>query len=336
MVSVVVAARDDERTIAACLESIGRLRYPNYEVIVVDDGSRDRTADLAAGIGGAGPIRVLRERRAGTAAAMNAAVRAARGHLIAFTRADCTVDQDWLALSVRVMLEGRLEGCRGPLCATPEPAAISGARDRIASAPAIERPRPRSPLVILTDRNMIVRKASLIAVGGFDPRFIEGGADADLSARMIEAQMTLGWCPAGLVWCDAIVGVLEFHRRRIGRGRADAMLAVKHPGWFGRAAGQTCPPAAIDDLMIDDAAVARGLDGSNDRRVIRGLSHGLVRGLCALLSVSGAMVQSAARHHYQIAASHSAAGARANGGDEYDPARHLPVAKNQPHPAAPR
>ena len=47
-VSVVVASYNGDRTLKACLESLGKLRYPDYEVILVDDGSTDATPQLSA------------------------------------------------------------------------------------------------------------------------------------------------------------------------------------------------------------------------------------------------------------------------------------------------
>jgi O-antigen biosynthesis protein len=46
-VSVVVATYNGARTLRTCLESLGRLNYPDYEVIVVDDGSTDATPEIA-------------------------------------------------------------------------------------------------------------------------------------------------------------------------------------------------------------------------------------------------------------------------------------------------
>jgi GT2 family glycosyltransferase len=325
MVSVAVVARYDERTIVACLESIGRLQYPNYEVIVVDDGSRDRTADIAATVGGPRLIRVIREPRVGFGAVCNAAVRAARGHFIAFTRADCVVDADWLALAVRMMLEGGLEGCRGPIYPS---LATDGIRARaIASlARPISMDSVGDRAVLLTDRNMILRKSSLIAVGSFDSRFIDGGGDADLSIRMIEARMALGWCPAGFVWRYASTGVGEFYRRRIRHGRADAMLAVKHPGTFGAAVRRTHPTAAINGSRLGGSRLARA-DGPRDGIVVRSLA--------VMFSVSGAILRGLAFRHHLIAGDRTPIAVNDAGGDDYDHARHLPIANSHARPAHP-
>jgi glycosyltransferase involved in cell wall biosynthesis len=47
-VSVVVASYNGDRTLKACLESLGKLNYPDCEIILVDDGSTDTTPQLAA------------------------------------------------------------------------------------------------------------------------------------------------------------------------------------------------------------------------------------------------------------------------------------------------
>jgi GT2 family glycosyltransferase len=320
MVSVVVAARDDECTIASCLESIGRLQYPNFEVIVVDDGSRDLTADIAATMGSPRLIRILREPHAGFGATCNIAMRAARGQFIAFTRADCIVDADWLALGVRAMLEGRLDGCRGPIYPSPPTEGITTrAIASLASTISVDAGEDRA--VLLTDRNMIVRKASLIAVGGFDSSFIDGGGAVDLSARMIEVQMALGWCPAGCVWRCASTGVGEFYRRCIRHGRTDALLAIKHPDLFGAALRRSHQAATLDGSRPARA------DGTHDGIV--------VRSLCALFSVSGAIVQAVASRYYTNTIDRTPMTAQGSNRDDYGAARHLPIANNHARPAHP-
>jgi len=325
MVSVVVVAHDDQRTIAACLESISQVHYPNYEVIVVDDGSRDLTAEIAAGVNGAGRIRVIRQRHGGIGAALNAGMRAARGPLIAITRADCVVDADWLGLAVRAIAEGRLDGCGGPIYPS---AAVSGIAARaIASLTnMLTTDAPGMHATMLNDRNMVVRKASLIAAGGFDARFIDGAAAADLAARMVEAKMTLGWCPAGLVWCDARVGVAEYYRRRIADGRAAALLARKHPGGFSR----DMRDHSIAETNRDRAAK---LDGRAGRR--RGTSGEAIamRGLSALFSLSGAIAQTLARHHFTIATSSAPAAIADADSADRDSLHHLPIARSHVHSA---
>ena len=79
--SVVVPAYNAESTLPDCLESLGQLVYPRdrYEVIVVDNGSTDRTHELAK----AYPVKLVTELRQGAASARNRGVREAGSEIIA-------------------------------------------------------------------------------------------------------------------------------------------------------------------------------------------------------------------------------------------------------------
>ncbi len=85
-VSVVIPALNMEAYLGECLESVFTQTYSRYEVIVVDDGSTDQTAEVALQYGPR--VRLIRQAHRGTAAARNAGVRAARGDLVAFLDAD--------------------------------------------------------------------------------------------------------------------------------------------------------------------------------------------------------------------------------------------------------
>ncbi len=96
MITVIVPARDAEKTIGECLLAIthqeGLQLGQDYEVIVVDDGSTDRTAEIAQGY----EVKVIRQANSGPAAARNAAARLASGSLLVFTDADCVPTPGWL------------------------------------------------------------------------------------------------------------------------------------------------------------------------------------------------------------------------------------------------
>ena len=317
MVSVVVAARDDERTIAACLESIGRLQYPNYEVIVIDDAAQDRSADSAADFPG---VRLIRQPRAGFGAIRNVAVRAARGHLIAFTRADCVVDSDWLALAVRAMAEGGLDGCCGPIYSSPgERGLAARVLSSLQSTGSMRSSGDR--VVQLTDRNMIMRKSSLIAVGGFDSRFIDAGGDLDLSARMIEAGMTLGWCPAGFVWRCGRNTIGKFFHQRIRHGRAEAMLAIKYPGRFGAAMTKSHRTADAGRFRL-----------TRSDRVRAGVA---VWSLSTVLSSIGAIARIVARCHYTVTAAGAVASTTSPSREANQSAHQVAIGNNHAHAVHP-
>ncbi|MFH1570463.1 MAG: glycosyltransferase [Gemmatimonadota bacterium] len=113
-VSVVVAARDEEAHLGACLES---LRHQDYggdlEIVVVDDGSADRTGQVAAEIaaGAGAPIVALRapdppRYRCRKKSALAAGIAACHGELLLFTDADCRVPPAWVRSTVAAFGEG--------------------------------------------------------------------------------------------------------------------------------------------------------------------------------------------------------------------------------------
>ena len=91
-VSVIVAARDAAPTLPACLASLVALDYPDFDVVVSDDGSRDETAAIARSFG----VRVIDGGGRGPSAARNLAVAASTSAVVAFTDADCEVPRHWL------------------------------------------------------------------------------------------------------------------------------------------------------------------------------------------------------------------------------------------------
>ncbi len=95
LVSVVLPALNEEETIADTIRSVREQDYPDIEIVVVDDGSSDRTPAICEALARQGLIRYfpLRERQ-GKAAALNYGSRVARGDLIVYMDTDSSLDRD--------------------------------------------------------------------------------------------------------------------------------------------------------------------------------------------------------------------------------------------------
>jgi glycosyltransferase involved in cell wall biosynthesis len=123
-ISVIIGAYNAEDTIAETLASVlGQTLLPN-EIIVVDDGSTDRTAQVAAAASNS--IRVIRQNNRGAAAATNVGVKLATGDALAFVDADDLWAHEKLALQARALAEQpELDGISGHLsaffCPTNDP-----------------------------------------------------------------------------------------------------------------------------------------------------------------------------------------------------------------------
>jgi len=246
-VSVVVCTYNGSRTIRDCLEALARLDYPNYEVIVVDDGSTDTTVAIAEEYA----CRLIRTGNHGLASARNTGLAAATGELIAYLDDDAYPDPRWLTYLAATFLSTSHAAVGGPNIAPPEDGPIAQCVARAPGGPVH---------VLLTDRdaehipgcNMAFRRACLEAIGGFDPQFRTAGDDVDVCWRLQERGWTLGFSPAAMVWHHRRNSLRAYWKQQIGYGRAEAMLERKwpekyngagHVRWGGRMYGSGLPYA---------------------------------------------------------------------------------------------
>src|SRR5207249_4956933 len=241
-ISVVVCTCNGERTIRQCLEGLVRLNYPNFEVIVVDDGSTDGTAAIAGEYG----FRLFSTENRGLSAARNLGLEAATGDIVAYIDDDAYPDPDWLRYLAFTFLTTDYVGVGGPNLPPPDTGFVAQC---VANSPG-------GPIhVLLSDRdaehipgcNMAFRKSCLTAIGGFDPQFRTAGDDVDICWRLQELGWTLGYHPAAMVWHHCRNSVRAYWRQQVGYGRAEALLERKwpekyngtgHVTWAGRIYGK--------------------------------------------------------------------------------------------------
>ncbi len=236
-VSVVVCSHNGARTMAECCAGLKRLEYPNYEVIVVDDGSTDRTAAIALEYG----WKVIGTPNQGLSNARNVGLAAASGEIIAYIDDDAYPDSHWLTYLVSTFLHplGRnFAGVGGPNIAPPDDGLIA---DCVAHAPG-------GPIhVLLTNRkaehipgcNMAFRTEALKAIGGFDPQFCTAGDDVDVCWGLQQQGWSLGFSPAALVWHHRRNSVRAYWKQQYGYGRAEAKLERKWPEKYNSAGQAT-------------------------------------------------------------------------------------------------
>jgi O-antigen biosynthesis protein len=241
-VSVVVCAYNAARTLPECLESLRHIDYPNYEVVLVDDGSKDDTPSIASRFP---EVKYVRQSNHGLSVARNVGAAQSSGDIVAYTDADCVVDGDWLRCLVQAMQIQEAEAIGGPNI-TPHTDGW-GAQCVAAS--------PGNPSHVMLDDcraehipgcNMAFRRETLQRLGGFDPQYRQAGDDVDLCWRLLDEGGAIGYAPGGFVWHHRRETVSAFLKQQIGYGKAEALLHFKHPqrfsiggrcSWHGRIYG---------------------------------------------------------------------------------------------------
>ncbi|MCX6715708.1 MAG: glycosyltransferase family 2 protein [Candidatus Taylorbacteria bacterium] len=110
-VSIVIPAYNEEGNIAKTIEAVLAQDYPNYEVIVVNNASTDKTAEIASRYS---TIKVVDEPIKGILSARERGRITATGDLIANIDADCLPDPDWITRGVAHFIHDGIVGATGP------------------------------------------------------------------------------------------------------------------------------------------------------------------------------------------------------------------------------
>jgi GT2 family glycosyltransferase len=235
-VSVIVPVCDAESTIEGAVQSLLGQHYPlgRFEIIVVENGSRDRTPSLLARYGSR--ITVVHEKRKGAAAARNAGVRAASCPHIAFTDADCVPDSTWLRELMTYAARNPWADFIGGRIAAHQPRArIERLSEWLWDQERALRAKP--PYAITA--NLLTRRTLLFELGMFDEAFLRG-QDVDLSYRAYFRGARFGYADTAVVSHVNPRNLREVFAKGLQHGHAAARLLEKYPRELGQTPWQRC------------------------------------------------------------------------------------------------
>ena len=179
-VSVYIPAYNVAEFLPQSIESLLSQTLPPDEILVIDDGSRDTTPEIAARYPQVTLIR--HEKNQGLAAARNTAFRSARNDLVASLDADCVADANWLASLAAHFADPKITGVGGRL----KEGVQHTAADRWRSAHMAQEwgLEPIREPKFLFGCNNLFRKSAVLEAGGYDEAMRTNGEDADLSRRL--------------------------------------------------------------------------------------------------------------------------------------------------------
>lgn len=229
-----IPAYNAEKTIAAAITSVLKQTVPTFEIVVVDDGSTDRTADAVRALASDTRVRLLQIANSGPAAARNAGIDDAQGGLVGFLDSDDL----WLPTYLETMV-GAVESSRVPSLAYTDAWVLDDASGRILKATAMSGWRsvtkpPADPTALfrqLLKRNFVytstvVTREALTDVGGFDER-LWIAEDHELWLRLANVGVSFHRAPGTLAVHRERAGSLTTDLRRLVAGRREVYEIVE-------------------------------------------------------------------------------------------------------------
>jgi glycosyltransferase involved in cell wall biosynthesis len=213
-ISIIIPALNEERMIGRCLESLAKLAFSHdrFEVLVVDNGSRDRTIEIAESFQDRLKVRVLQKTDVRISALRNLGARAAAGDILAFLDADCLAPEDWLD---RIFELARADGAGvlGAHYLLPENSTWVGRTwHRYQEAPK------SGEVSHVPAGDLIMRRADFLRLGGFDET-IQTNEDYELCERARKSGMQVRAFPQiGVVHLGTAQSLRAFFRKQMWHG----------------------------------------------------------------------------------------------------------------------
>ena len=239
-VSVIIPAFNAADTLGECLAALLNQTVPrsSYEIIVVDDGSLDATADVATRYRDQ-DVRLVRQRNQGAASARNTGVANAQGDLLLFTDSDCVPQPDWIERMVAAFDDSETVGAKGTY--------LTHQRRLVARFVQIEyedrydRMRNQERIDFIDTYSAGYRRDVFLQNGGFDvcARFLE---DQEFSFRLAEKGYKLVFVAEARVSHLHDQDVLEYIERKFNIGVWKARVIQRHPD---RLASDTHTPPVL-------------------------------------------------------------------------------------------
>jgi lipopolysaccharide/colanic/teichoic acid biosynthesis glycosyltransferase/GT2 family glycosyltransferase len=226
MISVIIPAYNAEETLGACLEALESQTLPRnrYEIMVVDDGSTDGTADVAGSYG----VRMIRQANAGPAAARNRGAYEARGELLLFTDADCAPARDWIERMADAFAEPEVVGAKGTY--RTHQGALVARFVQLEYEKKYARMRHRDQIDFVDTYSAGYRRDVFLANDGFEARFSTSSVeDQEFSFRLARKGYRLVFLPEAVVFHVHDATASEYWRRKFNIGYWKALLLRWHP-----------------------------------------------------------------------------------------------------------
>ena len=240
-VSIIIPAKNEEKYLPLCLDSIQRLDYPKeaMEVIVVDNGSTDRTREIAQLFGAT----LLRDDTKHVSGLRNFGAKSAKGEILAFLDADCMVEADWLRAAARYFDEN-------DVVAWGAPPGIPENATWVQSSWYLIR---KKKMVIqevdwLESMNLFVEKVIFLKAGGFNENLITC-EDVDFSYRLASHGKIVADTSIRAIHLGEAATLGQFWRKELWRGMGN-FQGLRHHGLTWKELPSIMIPAYFSIILM--------------------------------------------------------------------------------------
>ncbi len=300
-VTVAICTRERPEALRSCLKSVLALRYPDLEIVVVDNAPSSRsTHDVVTGVDVEGRVRYVEEPRAGVSWARNRAVAEASRDIIAFLDDDEVADPYWLAELVRALEEvPNAEVVSGPMVAAEIATKAQAwfemygghnkgkANSRRIYGPEGDQAQnayyPLPPFG--TGGNMAFRRSALERVNGFDTALgagspAAGAEDTMAFTRILVSHGTMVYQPTAVVWHyhRRDYAALRRQMRGYGSGMTSYYFALLVSGPRAAANLVRLVPRAWHDFLAPNGLRSGSLSSDFPKDLMSANREGLIRG----------------------------------------------------------
>lgn len=226
LVAIILPAYNEENEIESAINELANQTYANKAIIVVDDGSTDKTYDKAlVEAERKDGIRVIRANHGGPSYARNLGVRESTGEIVFFGECDCVYDADYVEKAVEALERNPKAGA---VCLTGAPLKLKStlATDCIEVENILQHKLLESGK-IKPFYAWVYWRDVFSKVGGYDEKLFQA-EDKDLFSRVVKAGYDIAWVP-GIHWRHKRVESLsELSVKWFKRGRTRVLFSLKN------------------------------------------------------------------------------------------------------------